>query len=139
MRYPRRHMFRLPRIVCRAWSHGLIASLLFMQLAMAAHACPQAQSTPAASAAMPCAQTKADAAPADDAQPGLCHEHCKGGTQTVDSGQAPGVSAPLLLALFTIDVVSVPGHESSAWIAVQQRRDRAPPLALSVVYCCYRL
>lgn len=134
-------MHRASRCARRWWSSGLIAAWLFVQLATAAYACPLLARPGGASAAMsadlPCAEMMAQGLMDDGAQPGLCAEHCKAGTQSAEPGQAPQLPAPALVALFSVSAPPVQHTNRSAWTALQ--RDRPPPLALSVLHCCYRI
>lgn len=69
----------------------LIATLLFMQFATLAYACPG----PAAMPQMQVAMTMPDCAGMtvpDPEQPQLCKAHCEAGTQTVNT--APGIDLP---------------------------------------------
>jgi len=135
--------FRLARSSRRRWSGWLIASLLFLQLASAAYACsmPSASVASLMMADLPCAQTMAPGVvPAlDPEQPGLCLEHCKGGSQTVDQTPAASAFAPAPVALFVVAIQPEGLTASSAWQAQQRRRERAPPPTHSILHCCYRL
>lgn len=125
------------------WCGWLIASLLFLQLASAAHACTagMAEAGVQSMAGMPCAQQMAeDFAPAlDPEQPGLCLEHCRSGSQTVDQSSGASLAAPALIALFFVAAAHEPPAEASAWQAQRRSRDRAPPPPHSVLHCCYRI
>lgn len=132
---------RLARNARIRWSGWLIASLLFLQLASAAYACTMGTGAAEPSmAGMPCAQQMAEGfAPAlDPEQPGLCLEHCKGGSQTVEPSHSPAPLLPALVALFVVAPVE-PVADASAWLAQDRRRERAPPPAHSILHCCYRL
>lgn len=134
---------RLARNARIRWSGWLIASLLFLQLASASYACTlgTGDANAQSMAGMPCAQQMAEGfAPAlDPEQPGLCLQHCQGGSQTVDQGSAASPGLPALAALFFVAAASGQAAEASAWQAQQRRRDRAPPPPHSILHCCYRL
>lgn len=125
------------------WSRWLIASLLFLQMASAAYACamPSAAADAASMAGQPCAQFMDDGAlPAlDPEQPGLCLEHCRGGSQTVDQQATASLAVPALVALFFLEAANEQPAEASAWQAQRRNRDRAPPPAHSILHCCYRI
>jgi len=133
---------RLARNARLRWSGWLIASLLFLQLASAAYACTMGtgDAESPSMAGMPCAQQMAEgAAPAlDPEQPGLCLEHCKGDAQTVEPSHSPAPLLPALVALFVV-APAQPVADTSAWLAQDRRRERAPPPAHSILHCCYRL
>jgi hypothetical protein len=124
------------------WSRSLIASLLFLQLATAAYACAM-HSTPAdaSMAGMPCAEAMAggDMATMDPDQPGLCHEHCKGGSQTIEPAATVALAAPAMVMLFVITAPAAPEGEASVWQAQRVERDSAPPPPLAILHCCFRI
>lgn len=125
----------------RLWSGCLIAALLFMQLATAAYACPllskQGNSTLSMSATLPCAEMMAQGKVAGDEQPGLCIEHCKAGSQSVE--RAPAVPAPMPALFALVSVSNLVAERAGPALRSAALRDRAPPLAHSVVHCCYRI
>jgi hypothetical protein len=131
------------------WSRSLIVSLLFLQLATAAYACamhstPPADSNMAASApmaGMPCAEVMAggDRATMDSAQPGLCHEHCKGGEQTIEPAATVALTAPAMVVLFVITAPAAPAGEAGVWQLGQVERDSAPPPPHAILHCCFRI
>ncbi len=122
-----------------------LASLLFMQLAVAAYACPgdltkadeMAEVATMAHAGMPCAESLAPTM--DDEQPSLCHAHCKAEQQTADKHQVPELTSladlasnfPLPRVTVTVTSLGVPLQ------APLLRRTTAPPLA--VRHCCFRI
>lgn len=77
-----------------------LVNLLFMQLAMAAYACPGGlnkvggtdQPLATAVADMPCAEAMAPVGDAE--QPGLCAAHCKADAQSADKYQLPVLASP---------------------------------------------
>ena len=125
------------------WSRSLIASLLFLQLATAAYAC-EMNSTPRAAASMagmPCAEAMAGGymATMDADQPGLCHEHCKGGLQTIEPAATVALAAPAMVVLFVITAPAAPAVEASGWQAQRVERDSAPPPPHAILHCCFRI
>lgn len=113
-----------------------LVSLLYMQLALAAYACPAGYKVAAIEAAgMPCAESMTISL--DDEQPGLCHAHCQAGSQSSQTSQLPplvavdalpGVPAVLVAPLPFIEASLRPPH---------LQRTTAPPLAIR--NCCFRL
>ena len=95
----------------------------------------------AAMAGMPCAQGMAAAVMAtmDPDQPGLCHEHCKGGSQTLEPAVQGALPAPALDALFVVAAPVAPVAHAGAGRAWQVERDSAPPLPHSILHCCFRI
>ena len=134
---------RIARTARTWWARSLIASLLFLQLATAAYACAMHSAPPAdtSMAGMPCAQEMAaeGMATMDPDQPGLCLEHCKGGSQTIEPGVPSALPAPKLNALFEIAVPMEPVVHAGARRAWQIERDSAPPLPHAILHCCFRI
>jgi hypothetical protein len=124
----------LTRSICRL----LIGTLLFAQLAIAAHACPgMSDAAPAtADAAMqPCHDM-------DEAQPNLCVAHCQSLQQAAtDQAQPVTALAPVALALLyplpapaPAEVASADGGPPPTFDA----RGAAPP-PHSILHCCLRI
>jgi len=122
-----------------------LVNLLFMQLAVAAYACPDGmpkgvEVSPTATmahAGMPCAESLT--LTMDDEQPSLCHAHCKAAQQTADKHQVLGLVALADLASdFPLPRVTV--TVTSLGVPLQ-----APLLARTTVqsvavrHCCFRL
>ena len=125
------------------WSRLLIASLLFLQLATAAYACAM-HSTPSAGAAMagmPCAEAMAggNMATMDPDQPGLCHEHCKGGSPSIEPAAAVALNAPAMVVLFVITAPAAAAGPASDWQTRRVERDSAPPPPHAILHCCFRI
>jgi hypothetical protein len=128
----------------RAWAGWLIVALLFVQGAAAAYACPLLASigTPdaAMSPDMPCAEMMARGLMTDDAQPGLCIEHCKGSSaQATEPVQGPAVPPPGWLPAFTLATLLAEPADAHVRATAERRSSRAPPRPLSVVHCCWRI
>ncbi|WP_137895341.1 hypothetical protein [Ramlibacter sp. 2FC] len=117
-----------------------LCSLLFMQLAVAAYACPGSASklseaATMAEAGMPCAGDVSLSM--DDEQPGLCHAHCQSAQQTVEKVQAPSpIDAVAVGFAFTISraLAAPPAGPVQAPLLL---RSAAPPIALR--NCCFRI
>lgn len=125
------------------WSRSLIASLLFLQLATAAYACAMYLTPPAdaSMAGMPCAQAMVgrDMVTMDPDQPGLCHEHCTGGSQTIEPAATVSLPTPAMLVLFVIPAPAAPAGEVRGWQREQVERDSAPPPPHAILHCCFRI
>lgn len=120
-----------------------LVNLLFMQLALAAYACPSSARSAEAStqladmkaSGMPCAESMALAT--DETQPGLCAAHCKSDQQTSDKHELP---APQALAEPASDYALlrmqlpplVPPRDAPLRV-----RTSEPSVALR--HCCFRL
>jgi len=119
-----------------------LVNLLFMQLAMAAYACPggvlnaEADQTAAmATAGMPCAETMAITMDGD--QPSLCAAHCKADQQSADKYELP--------VLASIDVPPRGYLPPGLTPASLNTPVQSPLLARTTVksvavrHCCFRL
>lgn len=119
-------MLRLGRLARRRWTGCLVTALLFVQLAIAAHACARSPigDPPSAMSGMPCAETMPGAVTTDADPAALCAYHCH-----PDAGQPPLDASPVPLQAPAILQMFVRARE----------RERAPPEAHSIHHCCYRL
>lgn len=131
-------LLRLPRRVLRLVCHGLMAALLFAQLAAAAHACERMLPAPAqlAAATMPCHHDGSQDAVAADAS--LCLEHCRSGQQVAgDAAAVPALPAAVLLPSHALAF-----DRSAPLQALVAARDfvlaAAPPPPLALLHCCRR-
>lgn len=120
-----------------------LISVLFMQLAVAAYACPTLQ--PAAALASIAMQSDEHEGMAgcegvvDMEQPSLCYAHSQVGNQSLDKPAPPDV--PPSVAIVLVPVIldlgatqrTLPPDASAAWLM----RDSAPPLAIR--NCCFRI
>jgi hypothetical protein len=130
MIYPRRIRF-LSAVVA-------LLSLLFMQLAVAAYACPNLM--PAASAPMldSSGQPMANCPQTDRQSPTLCHEHTHKLTPSLDKPDTPAVM-PFIATGFALSVVwpeygaSMPNPHPGFLHA----SGTSPPIAIR--HCCFRL
>jgi len=121
-----------------------LLGMLFMQLALAAYACPdESSSTVQTSAAQMLSMPMDEAMPGcgelDVEQPGLCHAHAQVGSQSMDRADAPQVQ-PFVALGFTqtirttdLSCLSTNPRLLDDLIA----RTTAPPLAIR--NCCFRI
>jgi hypothetical protein len=117
-----------------------LMSMLFMQLAMAAYACPAlgsahsdaAMAIPDDSHAMPGCHGM------DKTQPSLCHAHAEAGHQSLDKPEVPQIqpfmAVGLTLALTTADTA---GSQLAA-VPESTEASRATSPPLSIRNCCFR-
>jgi hypothetical protein len=127
------------------WFAAAIAlfSVLFMQLAVAAYACPQlgtvSGSTQGQTTAAAAVHTMSCCEMPDPVQPALCHAHMQADKQLLDKPEPPPaqVFVPVGLAL--------PVHFAAAFGATAFPPLRSPSLArttappLSIRHCCFRI
>jgi hypothetical protein len=106
--------------------------LLFMQLAVAAYACPM-QSPP-----MAAPMDMADCHGMDKQTPSLCHAHAQSGKQSLDKGSAPTVQ-PFVAAAVLVEVAAFDRTGPGAGIvpAFESAAGPAPPI--SILHCCFRI
>ena len=122
MRLPRKH-----RVVA-----ALIAlvGMLFMQLAVAAYACPGSSELPAPTAMADCDE-------ADPAAPALCHAHCQDGQTSLDKPEVRTAAAAVMFFMTLVAVEPVSGGTQARFEpASLLRRSTAPPI--SIRHCCLR-
>ena len=131
------------RRTCLATVLVALVSLLFMQLAVAAYACPAvgtkaatlAATAAMADASMPCANSMASGL--DDAQPNLCQAHCQAGQQSADKHEPPlPLSLGALPAGFAMPA-QLRRLSGAALQAPHLMRTTALPAAIR--HCCFRL
>lgn len=120
-----------------------LASLLFMQFAVAGYSCPgglaavvkAAETVAMAQVDMPCAESMS--LTMDDEQPSLCHAHCQTDQQSADQYQMPGLASLADLGTdFPLPRIT-PAPLGAPLQAPLLRRTTAPPLA--VRNCCFRI
>ena len=137
------------RALRRRLSGWLAMAILFMQLATAAYACPAnaanrapGEMAAAAMAGMPCAEAMAQGTALDAEQPGLCQQHCQFGHTQQPSDPWPLLQAPAAtpLLLFVLAPAALPAV-APGWAQRARARthERAPPLAHSILHCCFRI
>lgn len=120
-----------------------LLNLLFMQLAMAAYACPGGlnkgggtdQSLATAMADLPCAEAMAPVGDAE--QPGLCAAHCKADSQSADKYQLPVLATPLVGATDYPLLRAMLAPLDPPAQAFLLTRNTLPSVA--VRHCCFRL
>lgn len=120
-------------------------SVLFMQLAVAAYACPTltAGVVESVHAGMMQADDHADMAGCEDVidieQPSLCQAHAQFGDQFAGNAELPNLSPPLawtvIPVLQIVDTASRPDLDAVA--TPHLARSSAPPL--SIQHCCFRI
>ena len=128
--------------ICRL----MVGVILFAQMSVAAYACPSnmvsgnatADAITAMGAMVDCEQMgEGMGRHLDQANPGLCAEHCHP-TQQSDHTQVPTVPAALLIALYTVALtVDAPGPDGLAPTADSRLHTAPPPL--SIWHCCFRI
>lgn len=122
-----------------------LISVLFMQLAVAAYACPSLQPADMVeSTAMPMQSAEHEGMAGcegmvDIEQPVLCHAHSQVGHQSLDKPAPPDVFPSLATVLVPVvtytDAAYRPlsTHADAAWLM----QDSSPPL--SIRNCCFRI
>ena len=120
----------------------VLVSMLFMQLAVAAYACPNLQSPEIAAGGTPvvenCDQPMAGDGKLDAAAPNLCYSHCDVVQLSVDQPQTAKIPA-----LATTDFLVVPiafevtSRSSTPRFSLLLARANDPPLAIR--NCCFRI
>jgi len=124
---------------------AMLCSLLFMQFAVAAYACPGLMAGTGISSGATSFNTDSTAMPdcegMDKEQPALCHTHAQDplSKQSLDKPQLPDVqpfvSVGLVLIVETTDVVAVPSSPRQP--STHFLRSTAPPIAIR--NCCFRI
>ena len=129
---------------CR-WHAAVIAliSMLFMQLAVAAYACPQSTvaSPNEGGQAMEMAdgQVMSGCEKPDPVQPALCHAHGQVGKQSLDKPEPPPAhpfsAVGLAIPLYAVTTCDIPAGAPDDGVSLS--RTTAPPLAIR--NCCFRI
>ncbi len=128
--------------ICRL----MVGVILFAQMSVAAYACPSNMVSGNATAdAITAMGAMVDCEPMgegmgrhlDQANPGLCAEHCQP-TQQSDHTQAPTVPAALLIALYTV-ALTVDASRPDGLAPTADSRLHAAPPPLSILHCCFRI
>jgi hypothetical protein len=131
----------LSRTLHRRIASIVALALLFMQLAVAAHACParSAGAPDTSMAGMPC-ETMAGQVAFDTDQPALCFAHCQAdAAQPQPDLTQPVVSFAATLALPIPVAPASSAGDAPAWRAHERERGRAPPAPHSIAHCCWRI
>jgi hypothetical protein len=128
--------------ICRL----MVGVILFAQMSVAAYACPSnmvsgnapADAITAMGAMVDCEQMgEGMGKHLDQANPGLCAEHCHP-TQQSDHTQVPTVPAALLIALYTV-ALTVDASRPDGLAPTADSRLHAAPPPLSILHCCFRI
>jgi hypothetical protein len=130
MRYPRRI-----RLVS---AFVALLSLLFMQLALAAYACPNLKQTQSTLMLDVSGQPMADCPQTDQQSPTLCHADAHKLTPSLDKPDTPS-AMPFVATGFALPLLwpedSVPMPDSP--IGFLHTSGTSPPIAIR--HCCFRL
>jgi len=141
------HRSNRRRVASRRWTaFAVIFSLLWLQLAVAAYACPaQAAHAVAAEAAHAVAARAThdcggDAATVivDADNPNLCLQHMLQGSQHADSKAAPALPSLAAIAPLAVDVVR-PANVTPRLALLERERLRAPDPPKAIAHCCFRI
>lgn len=133
---------KLPRKYRLLTALVALFGMLFMQLAVAAYACPGLASgngsdTMASNgSAMP---SMPDCDQPDPVNPALCHAHCQDGKSSLDKADVPVVSpaAVMVSTILTPFEPLIPAPITGAQPPSFLHRTTAPPIAIR--NCCFRI
>lgn len=121
-----------------------LMSVLFMQLAVAAYACPTASAgVESIQSQTMQADDHADMGGCEDVvdieQPSLCQAHAQFGDQSAGNAELPNLSPPLALTVIPVlQVVDTASPSNLDAVATPHlARPSAPPL--SIQHCCFRI
>lgn len=121
----------------RGWvTTWLIAALLFMQLAVAAHACMQPAPATAQAAVPDCPHHRAAAPEPEREHSPLCKAHCESGLQSVNT-QAGALDAPSVLAVPAALVGDVAVAPAANTVARPEALAAGPPPGAPPIYLTY--
>jgi hypothetical protein len=131
MSYPRRLRY-LTAVVA-------VFSLLFMQLAVAAYACPKLEAPQKAVMLDASGQPMANCPQADPQSPSLCEAHSNQLPQSLEKPPAPSVQPFMAsgLAVYILPPDSLIPAEQPIPASFLHAAGAAPPLAIR--HCCFRL
>lgn len=110
---------------------AVVLSLLFSQLALASHACPEQQDATAMAAlmasGMPCEGMDMD-------QPALCAEHSASAPQSFETVKVPTPAVPLVVQVLQLPLeLDAIVARAVAWTATPQAQPPPDPLFLSTL------
>lgn len=129
-------MIRLSRKTKLLTAFSALLSIFFMQLAVAAYACPGAAHNLSSSNDATLHQNMPGCKKMDMQQPALCHAYCEAENFSLDKPQLPQVQP--FLALTLIDVVTTTSPALTAQPPLfLLKRIGAPPLTIQ--NCCFRI
>lgn len=133
---------RLPRSCRFVTAVIALFSILFMQLAVAAYACPALDvgqtSQAMAAAAMP-DMDMADCHETDPVQPSLCHAYGQVGKQSLDKPAVPPLQ-PFMAVGFGLSAIPLEARQPPLALVPKApflAHATAPPLAIR--HCCFRI
>ena len=115
-------------------------SLLFMQLAVAAYACPNLAPVQQRAAMLDASgQPMLDCPNVDKQSPNLCQAHTQKAAQSIDKADPPSIQPFTAIGLiFHVVMPEAPAESGPGIAAVSlQVRTTAPPI--SIRNCCFRL
>jgi hypothetical protein len=115
-----------------------LLSLLFMQLAVAAYACPNLVRSERTVMLDSSGRPMADCPEADKQSPTLCHEHTYKSASSLDKADAPSVM-PFLATGFALPLLWVENLAPARNVPslVLHASGTSPPIAIR--HCCFRL
>jgi hypothetical protein len=128
----------LPSRRLRRWTAGCVALvILFAQVAVAAYACPITRAAVASEARMPCGAPMPGTAAFDQAQPGLCQQHCQFGSAQLgaDPGHSPAPPAMAPMPWPVLRLAATTARDS-AWLQHARDRARVPLPPHCLLHCC---
>lgn len=140
-------MFRFPPPLRRRLAGFMVLVLLAVQMATAAYACPAAVAAPASDkaptmAGMPgCTQsTETPGGMVDPSQPGLCLAHCNADSAASSDQGSGALQLPTPVpVLYIAAALSIAIPLRGRRLPRAPKTERATPLPLSVLHCCYRV
>jgi hypothetical protein len=113
----------------------VVASLLFMQLALASYACPVVASDaePAMAMDMPADMHCEDMTPQGD-QPVLCHQHCADAAQSYEPIKLPTLTLPAVVQVLVVPLrVDQAKQEAVAFAGVGEAQPPPSPVFLATL------
>jgi hypothetical protein len=115
-----------------------LLSLLFMQTAVAAYACPNLMQAPSVPMLDSAGQPMADCAETDQQSPTLCDAHAHKQTPSIEKPDAPAVmpfvATGFALVLIWPEQTTAPPRPSWGFLHAS---GTSPPIAIR--HCCFRL
>lgn len=122
-----------------------LLSVLFMQLAVAAYACPsltEGQTVPFVEApvqAMDHEGMVGCEGQVDIEQPSLCHAHSQFGDQSLDKPELPNPAPSIAMVVMPAIKANLPSYPPAADLAEASGLRRSSAPALSIQHCCFRI
>lgn len=110
----------------------VVASLLFMQLALAAYVCPvespagdEVATALDAAGGAPCHEHEANQEPGG--QPVLCHQHCTNAAQSFEPLKLPALTLPAIVQVLIVPLRIDPGASQQAVASATLQKSQSPP------------